>query len=74
MKKIFVMLLLIIILNFPLIAETNSTSNINGNKFNFEITTGLQGVLSFAQFGINLPQFIPHFLIGFKFRGMSCLT
>lgn len=55
-------------------AQEAYDTKITGDKLNLEITTGLQGVLSFAQFGINLPQFIPHFLIGFKFRGMSCLT
>ena len=55
-------------------AEENQTAIIEGKELNIEITTGLQGSLSFAQIGLNLPQFIDHFLIGIKLRGMSSLT
>lgn len=71
MLKKCLLLFILINLSFIIIADTDDVS---GSGFNLEITTGLQGSLSFAQFGVNLPQFIKHFIIGLKFRGMSSLT
>ena len=71
MKKI-ILIICLLSLNIVLNAEAESNSQ-QGLGLNLEITTGLQGSLSFAQIGINLPQFIGHFIIGLKFRAMSSL-
>jgi len=51
------------------------TDSIKSNRnIGFEVTTGLQGTLSFAQIGINYNPPNQNFWIGTKFRAMSCIN
>ena len=74
MKRIFFLVLLLMSMSIPAFSQTDTAETQKGKNLNFEITTGLQGSLSFFQLGVNLPQFIDHFVIGIKFREMSSLT
>ncbi|MFC2137764.1 hypothetical protein ACFLTE_06280 [Bacteroidota bacterium] len=74
MKNILLIVILLMSMNISSFSQTDSVETQKGKSLNFEITTGLQGSLSFFQIGINLPQFIDHFVIGIKFREMSSLT
>jgi hypothetical protein len=66
--------LLFLCISISSFGQDNSSANTKGKELNVEVTTGLQGSLSFAQVGLNLPQFIDNFTLGIKFRGMSSLT
>ena len=74
MKNLLFFVLLVMSMTISSFAQTDSTGTQKGQSLNFEITTGLQGSLSFFQLGVNLPQFIDHFVIGIKLREMSSLT
>lgn len=52
----------------------NSERNTPEKRFAFEVSTGLQGSLSFAQVGLNYFPKNPNFWIGAKIRGMSSIT
>ncbi len=70
-KGIIWAVLLILINTNNSLAQVMNDVEYAGKKMNLDISTGFQGSLSFGQVGINLPQFIDNFVVGFKFRGMS---
>ena len=72
MKKTILLSLLIIsnVIAFPQASDSISTKR----NIGFEISTGLQGSLSFAQIGANYSPSKHNFRIGVKFREMSSIT
>ena len=72
MKKTILLSLLIIsnVIAFPQASDSISTKR----NIGFEISTGLQGSLSFAQIGVNYSPSKYNFRIGVKFREMSSIT
>ncbi|MFC1543245.1 hypothetical protein ACFL4K_01745 [Candidatus Neomarinimicrobiota bacterium] len=71
MKRLFIIIVLILSMSAFSSAATNDEM---GKGFSVELTIGIQGIMSFFQVGINLPQYIDNFAIGAKFRLMSSLT
>jgi hypothetical protein len=74
MKNLLFIVFLFMSMPISSFSQFDSVLTQKGKSLNLEITTGLQGSLSFFQLGVNLPQFIDHFIIGIKFREMSSLT
>jgi len=74
MKRLLIASIVFMILTKSFSQTPNNKDTSSFKKFGFEVSTGLQGSLSFAQVGLNYFPKNQSFWISSKIRGMSSIT